>query len=134
MAIIHAPNEVIMPAPSRHGFPIAIVTHAGRYTLHLGDWWDDFAQPEEVVALIDEAMHGYLRLKVVVDNDVRTSTLERQLPDGNWLEQPRRVVTGQTHSSIAMPYAVYHHNNFQPITWPQRPYVEPLFSARERPA
>lgn len=117
LILIHAPNEVIMPAPTRHGFPMAICTNNGRYSVRLGEWWDDFARAEEAVELIDDAMCGYIRLKVIVDDTARLSTLERQLPDGIWLEQPR-TVAGETRSTTDTPYAVYRHNDFTNLGWP----------------
>ncbi len=111
-------NLITIPSPAAHGFTMSIVTDRGRCTVVFGEWEDDFTAVEEAVGLIEDALHGDIRLRVDVDEHDTRWTLERRLPDGTWMEQPRaslpetlKFLRGRRRTTT------YLHNDFRRIAW-----------------
>ena len=117
LVVACADNLITIPSPAAHGFTMSIVTERGRCTVVFGEWEDDFASVEEAVGLIEDALHGDIRLRVDMDDQQTRWVLERRLPDGTWLEQPRADFHEAPRLQEWRIRTTYLHNDFRRITW-----------------
>jgi hypothetical protein len=115
--VVYNDNLIAIPSPTAQGFSMAIVTDRGRCTVVFGQWEDDFASADEAVALIDDALHGDIRLRVDIGELESHWVLERRLPSGTWLEQPRSCLQNTPHRMQQHVRTAYLHNDFRRIRW-----------------
>lgn len=111
-------NRITIPAPVGYGFSMSIATDLGRCRVLFGEWSDDFASVKEAVSLIEDALSGDVRLRVdIFDAHDTRWFLERRLPDGSWIEQPRSGSPSTSPSHAQAMQTVYLHNDFGRIDW-----------------
>ena len=115
--VVYNDNLIAIPSPTAQGFSMSISTDRGRCTVVFGQWEDDFASADEAVGLIDDALHGDLRLRVDIGERESHWVLERRLPSGTWLEQPHSSLQNTPRRMQRHVRTAYLHNDFRRIHW-----------------
>ncbi len=115
--VVYNDNLIAIPSPTAQGFSMSIVTDRGRCTVVFGQWEDDFASADEAVALIDEALYGDVRMRVDIGERASRWVLERRLPSGTWIEQPRSCPEDIPQLMQRHVRTAYLHNDFRRIRW-----------------
>lgn len=120
--VAYSDNLITIPSPTAQGFTMSIATERGRCTVVFGQWEDDFALVDEAVGLIEDALHGDVRLRVDSDRLTSRWAMERRRPDGTWLELPRSCFHPDPRPRFQQTRTVYLHNDFRSLEperhWP----------------
>lgn len=83
---ICARNRITVPPLSPQGFAVTLSTEGGRCKVQLGPLWEEFGSIAEATDYMDAALHGDLRLRVDLSQRPHAWAVERQLPDGSWID------------------------------------------------